>query len=613
MSHRATCKLPPAALLACALAACANPGVRLRPAPVVGAAATAPAAPGHLDRACRAVLAREGLLADFRAAPAGAAGQLHRRWAKDLNAARREELAAVCAAGAARVERRDPQAAAGLRLAAAEVAWPVALAGAGPCRALYNDSCARVAGQLMAAFRTGTRTCNVPGPWRNYRLQLAPADRRAVVDPTTFDELVRSDCLQLRGLGKLERHRVEGVGADFVGHYQRTPERAAKNPLLALNGTALPLNAALDFGSSPARPRLAFRDLTLATTATLGGRTAPLTADHTAPIAKLMDDAELAKPVFNLKAMFRSTEYDKLTGIYQTEPWREGQIPVVLVHGLMSSPLTWLTVWNELRSDPQLQARYQFLAFRYPTGYPIGRNATTFRDRLRALRRQVDPAGRNPDLRRMVLVGHSMGGILSDLQVRHSGEEARELFFERSLDQVSLTNEERQGAAHMMYFEPNPDVRRVVFMAVPHRGSNLATNWIGRLGSRLIRMPLSVITLGLSNRQSIGGTTSYGRQILAQGNDSIRTLKPDNPLLAATLRMPLGRDVVCHSIVGKAQPLRPLAESGDGVVPYWSAHLDGAASEKVVRATHTGIVQDPEAIEELRRILYLHAGIKPAK
>ena len=606
-------RLPLAALVGAALAACSTPGSRLRPEPVVGAAAAPQAAPGHLDRTARAVLEREGLLGSFRAAPADAAAQLHRRWAGDLNDSRREELAAVCAAGAARVARHDPQAAAGLRLAAAEASWPLALAGPGRGRALYNDSCARVAGQLMAAFRTGARTCNVAGPWRNYRLQLAPADRRTVVDPTTFDELVRSDCLQLRGLGKLERHRVEGVGADFVGHYKRTPERAANNPLLALNGTVLPLNAALDFGRSPARPQLAFRDMTLATTATLGGRTAPLTADYTAPIAKLMDDAELARPVFNIKAMVRSTEYDKLTGIYQTEPWREGQIPVVLVHGLMSSPLTWLTVWNELQANPQLRARYQFLGFRYPTGYPIGRNATTFRDRLRALRRQVDPAGRNPDLRRMVLVGHSMGGILSDLQIRHSGEEARELFFERSLDQVGLTDEERQGAAHMMYFEPNPDVRRVVFMAVPHRGSNLATNWIGRLGSRLIRMPLSVITLGLSNRQSIGGTTSYGRQILAQGNDSIRTLKPDNPLLAATLRMPLGRDVVYHSIVGKAQPLRPLDASSDGVVPYWSAHLDGAASEKVVRATHTGIVQDPEAIAELRRILYLHAGIKPAK
>lgn len=613
MDHRAIRKLPAAALIACALAACASPGIRLRPAPVVGAAATPQAAPGQLEQAARAALRREGLEGSFRAAPAAAAAQLHRRWAGDLNDSRREQLAAVCAAGAARVERRDGQAAAGLRLAAAEVAWPVALASAGPCRALYNDSCARVAGQFLDSFRSGARTCNVPGPWRNYRLQLAPSDRRAVVDPATFDELVRSDCLQLRGLGKLERHRVEGIGADFVGHYQRTPERAAQNPLLSLNGTALPLNAALDFGRSPARPHLAFRDLTLATTATLGGRTVPLTADHTAPIAMLLDDAELAKPVFNLKAMFRATEYEGLTGIYQTEPWREGQIPVVLVHGLMSSPLTWLTVWNELRSDPQLQARYQFLAFRYPTGYPIGRNAASFRDSLRALRRHVDPAGRNPDLRRMVLVGHSMGGILSDLQIRRSGEEARELFFERTLDQVGLTDEERQGAAHLMYFEPNPDVRRVVFMAVPHRGSNLATNWLGRLGSRLIRMPLSVITLGLSNRQSIGGTTSYGRQILARGNDSIRTLEPDNPLLVATLRMPLGRDVVYHSIIGKAQPLRPLDASSDGVVPYWSAHLDGAASEEVVRATHTGIVQDPGAIEELRRILYLHAGIKPAK
>jgi triacylglycerol esterase/lipase EstA (alpha/beta hydrolase family) len=608
MKVSAPFKLAAAVLITGALAACSTPGTRLRPAPVVGAAATKPGSNGGLERESHAVIKREGLEGTFRTSPAAAVRDLYQRWANDLTEVRREELAVVCAASATRIEQRDAAQAIGLRLAAAEVAWPLALAKEGRPRAIYNDQCARVAESFTISRRAGTKTLKVAGPWRSYQLRLAPAGGPRV-DPAGFDEFIRSDRLVLRGLDQLDRHRTEGVGADFIGQYRHTAARAAENPLLGLAGLALPLNAVLDFGATPGRPQLTVHDMTLVTSATLAGRTVPLTADHTAPIAKLLDGVQMAKPIFDLKAMFRSHDYDELTGIYQTEPWREGQIPVILVHGLMSSPLTWLTVWNELRADPQLQARYQFLAYRYPTGYPIGRNATTFRNHLRQLREQVDPAGRNPDLRRMVLIGHSMGGILSNLQIRSSGEEIRKLFMDRELEQVDLTEEQRESLKRALYFEPNPDIRRVVFVAAPHRGSEIASNWVGRLGSRLIHLPFDVITLGLNRRPSISGTTSYGRQILARGNDSIRTLKPDNPLLTATLRLPLGRDVVYHSVIGKFQQRKPLDKSSDAVVPYWSSHLDGAASEKVVHTTHTGIVHNREAIEELSRILYQHAGL----
>jgi hypothetical protein len=44
----------------------------------------------------------------------------------------------------------------------------------------------------------------------------------------------------------------------------------------------------------------------------------------------------------------------------------------------------------------------------------------------------------------------------------------------------------------------------------------------------------------------------------------------------------------------------------DGIVPYWSSHLDGAKSELVVPSDH-GAHQNPQAIEEAKRILKLHA------
>jgi hypothetical protein len=50
----------------------------------------------------------------------------------------------------------------------------------------------------------------------------------------------------------------------------------------------------------------------------------------------------------------------------------------------------------------------------------------------------------------------------------------------------------------------------------------------------------------------------------------------------------------------------PLKDSSDGVVPYWSSHLAGAVSERIVPAQHVTACQNPETVEELKRILRLH-------
>ena len=47
----------------------------------------------------------------------------------------------------------------------------------------------------------------------------------------------------------------------------------------------------------------------------------------------------------------------------------------------------------------------------------------------------------------------------------------------------------------------------------------------------------------------------------------------------------------------------------DGVVKYESAHIDGVESEVVVRWEHS-VQAHPNAIEEVRRILLLHAGAR---
>ena len=73
---------------------------------------------------------------------------------------------------------------------------------------------------------------------------------------------------------------------------------------------------------------------------------------------------------------------------------------------------------------------------------------------------------------------------------------------------------------------------------------------------------------------------------------------------------PGGGTLVFSSIIGNHKMSEPLEESTDTVVDYWSSHLNDAASESVVDATHLDILRDDAAIEELRRLLYLHAGLK---
>ena len=86
---------------------------------------------------------------------------------------------------------------------------------------------------------------------------------------------------------------------------------------------------------------------------------------------------------------------------------------------------------------------------------------------------------------------------------------------------------------------------------------------------------------------------------------SIDLLRPDSPLLQAIDRLPVARHVREHSVIGSFRPML-FAGNSDGVVPVASARRRNAVSEKMIRARHSGIHQDPDGIEELVRILRLH-------
>ena len=274
---------------------------------------------------------------------------------------------------------------------------------------------------------------------------------------------------------------------------------------------------------------------------------------------------------------------------------------MLCVHGLMDSPATWTPMVNHLLADPEIRRRYQFWFFSYPSGYPYPYSAEILRNQLDAhkARHQVQ--------RPMVVIGHSMGGLISRLLVTDTDERLWQEMFGKPLAETRLSPATHAVVAESLIFRSRSDIGRVVFIASPHRGSDLAANWLGRMASRLVRSPLLLLEAGDEIlRQVAQGPDSMPLQRIP---NSVDTLSPNNRFLQAIDRRPIAPGIPYHTIVGdrgKGGNLeRERPYHSDGVVPYWSSHLRGPRSERVVPSNHSAH-QHPEAIAEVARILKAH-------
>jgi hypothetical protein len=146
----------------------------------------------------------------------------------------------------------------------------------------------------------------------------------------------------------------------------------------------------------------------------VSNRLVPLETDLTTPLAYFLDnpDFEESKNIATW-ALLNPGSADSLRGLFMLEPYDPNKIPVVMVHGLWSSPVTWMEMFNELRSFPEIRNQYQFWFYLYPTGQPFWISARQMREDLAEAQQDLDPERRTPALDQMVLVGHSMGGLVS--------------------------------------------------------------------------------------------------------------------------------------------------------------------------------------------------------
>ena len=154
-------------------------------------------------------------------------------------------------------------------------------------------------------------------------------------------------------------------------------------------------------------------------------------------------------------------------------PYVRGKIPVVLIHGLGSSPRSWAPMIEGLQADPILREHYQFWTFGYPTGEPILYSAFVLRRALLQARAQFDADGSDPAFDRMVLIGHSLGGLLAKLMAQDSRSRLWETISAQPADRLDGPAEAREILRRAFLFKPLPGVRRLIFIATPHRGSRV--------------------------------------------------------------------------------------------------------------------------------------------
>jgi pimeloyl-ACP methyl ester carboxylesterase len=451
-------------------------------------------------------------------------------------------------------------------------------------------------------------------------LEVTVADEDFVWLGYRLENFVSATSLDVRGLRN--RYWRSGVGAALVAGIA-SQEAIASIPGARRIGhdTRLAVTAVLrmddprgGIASGSPRGRLELYPEDRTRTVVIDGREEPLESDTTAALALWLEHSAIwnvdMRGLLQLGALEWIPRDRADDGMFLLEPFRTDRIPVVLVHGTASNPARWAELVNELRGDPRIRDRYQLWLFLYETGAPIGYSAGRLRRALERTLSEVDPTGIAPALHRMVVIGHSQGGLLTKLTVVDSGDrfwQSMTKVTPESLDTLDVDPHVREIMRQSLTFTPEPFIERVVFVATPHRGSFLAGWRLGQFGSWLAQ------EIRRLNRRTVGSLThSEEAQVIRMVDQlptSIDDMSPSNPFIKTLAEIPVVPGVRVNSIVAVKGEGPPYDDGDDGVVQYRSAHLDGVESELVVDSEHS-VQGNPVAIEEIRRILLEHAAAR---
>jgi len=412
-----------------------------------------------------------------------------------------------------------------------------------------------------------------------------------------IDQLIPADFIHVKR-GFSEKTIVAGIGTSLLVRQKRTEG----DPMIPESGLWYPVTGILNL-DEPMNPVLELHDPTRGGNFESGGRSFPLAANYTAAFARDFQDRQFQ--FLDLPALLQFEKYADRMGLYRVSPFDPSKQVCVLVHGIYSNPTTWDKALNRLYDHEELRERYEFWTFGYPTGAPIPFLASAFRESLGEMRAFRSGAGASTQ--DMVVVGHSMGGLLVKAVTQHGGDEEWNKVFNLPIEQLKVTEDDRAVLRRLFYYEPINDISRVIFCATPHRGSRVAAYPGAGLVSNLIQMPSQLARLTADIvEQSRYALTPLGLEIAEDRTTSLQQLSSKSGITADLYLKPLNPDIAFHSVIASnRRDRRPLIETGDGLVTFQSSHIEGVESETVIFNSPHGVHRDEDGIEEIARLLKL--------
>ena len=333
----------------------------------------------------------------------------------------------------------------------------------------------------------------------------------------------------------------------------------------------------------------------------VAGQRYPLAANFSAPYGLWLAENNLGASAY-LTLIDRDNSII-MPQLYKLEPYNPNKKVIVLVHGLASSPEAWIRLTNDIMGDSVLREHFQVWQVFYSTNMPILESHYQINALVRQAFQKLDPKA--DAAHDAVLIGHSMGGIIARLMVSDADltRQAKQVL---KPDQFKRFTEEPLFRDRFM-IHPVDNFSRAIFLSAPHRGTDYAERWFTLALRKIIKLPgdfLGAFAESLRekdvNLKEFMDDLNHG---LIQNGPS--DLSDRSKFTKLTQDVVPRQGMVFHSILGNLSKSDLKSDISDGVVGYDSAHLEGAASEIILKGGHS-IQETPEAVLELRRILKIH-------
>lgn len=336
---------------------------------------------------------------------------------------------------------------------------------------------------------------------------------------------------------------------------------------------------------------------------TIAGRDYPLYANFSSGYAKW-----LAENRFNRLALANMVIKGdvRLPELYMLEPYNPNKEVIIMLHGLASSPATWVQLTNSLLADPVLREHYQVWQVFYATNLPMLENRYQIQQLINDAFDQVDSHAHDKASHNAVIIAHSMGAVIARLMLSDDDLTTQLPIVS---DPAKLNQLSQSTLAEHLQLSALSQVDTAVFISAPFRGTDYAERWFTRGLRKAIHLPLGITQAATTAITNLGDDVHKSPLAPLYLQNGASQLSNQSAFMALTANVQIAPHVRYHSIManktGDSAHIISNASSAisDGIVPYDSSYLAGATSETIVTGGHS-IHESPETILHLRKILH---------